>query len=484
MGVIIAEDANKAEPEVADAKKEDAQVKAQGGQPGQKDAAADAQAEKETVPEPEGDDQATTKIDALYEYIKKHGKSDITTVASSIGVAPNIIEGWAKVLENGRLVKISYAVGKMYVELEKRSAEEEETMQKKVEMQLESEDSLLSSQAIELDKFSKDLNALREDTKKATEVYSKVLPDVHKLFDEIDKAYKSIEREKNEMENTRKSSEKVYSEISAKIDETLAKISYFSSDEFNVRSAGINDAIGKTIKGAQDIEKTLVEIHKGKDVELAAIDNEITQRANEIKRQIKEANDVMSKELSAYRSGLEKTYRDIEKDAKSAKETLREVENFKRHKDMVLKELNDAKSNFKDKYEKLNKEFDVEGAVFNKKYDEISTKMTSIREGFGKAGEIDAKIRSVEESVSDIEKEIKKAKNDIMKLHEQVTVLQRMKNMPIEKKVESVAALGEKRKESRKKLIDIFEKVGDAKKKLQFDGKEGSGGGKAGDKKA
>ncbi len=481
MGVIIAEEANTAVPE----ENADTQAKApEAQQPEQKEAAAEATAGGKETPVPGEDDQATTKIDALYEYIKKHGKSDITTVASSIGVAPNIIEGWAKVLENGRLVKISYAVGKMYVKLEKRSAEEEETMQKKVEMQLESEDSLLSSQAIELERFSKELGALREDTKKATETYSKVLPDVHRLFDEIDKAYKSIEREKNEMENTRKSSERVYTEISSKIDETLAKISYFSSDEFNARSAGINDAIAKTIKGAQDIEKTLVEIHKGKDVELEAIDKEITQRANEIKRQIKEANEVMSKDLSAYRAGLEKTYKDIEKDAKSARETLKEVENFKKHKDMVLKELNNAKSNFRDRYEKLNKEFDVEGAVFNKKYDEINSKMASVREGFGKAAEIDSRIRSVEESISDIEKEIKKARGDIMKLHEQVTVLQRMRNMPIEKKTEAVAALGEKRQNSRKKLIDIFEKVGDAKKKLQFDSKDSEGEEKTGDKQA
>ncbi len=477
MGVIIAEGANTAE------QGEEAKVpsKAQEAQQPEQKSAAE---EKEEAPVPGEDDQATTKIDALYEYIKKHGKSDITTVASAIGVAPNIIEGWAKVLENGRLVKISYAVGKMYVELEKRSAEEEETMQKKVEMQLESEDSLLSSQAIELDKFSKELKDLREDTKKATEVYSKVLPDVHKLFDEIDKAYKSVEREKKELEDARRNSEKVYTEISAKIDETLAKISYFSSDEFNARSAGINDAIAKTIKGAQDIEKTLVEIHKGKDVELAAIDNEITQRANEIKRQIKEANDVMSKELASYRAGLEKTYRDIEKDAKSARETLKEVENFKRHKDMVLKELGNSKSNFKDRYEKLNKEFEVEGAVFNKKYDEINSKMASVKEGFGKAAEVDSRIRSVEESITSIEEEIKKSKSEIMKLHEQVLVLQRMKNMPIEKKTESVAALSEKRQNSRKKLIDILEKVGDAKKKLQFDDNEEPETKKTGGKKA
>ena len=357
----------------------------------------------------------------------------------------------------------------MYVELEKRSAEEEDTMQKKLEMQLESEDSLLSAQTIELDKFNKELAELKEQTKKATESYSKVLPDVHKLFDEIDKIYRNIQHEKNEMESTRKNSEKVYSEISSKIDETLAKISYFSSDEFNTRAAGINQEIEKTIKGAQDIEKTLVEIHKGKDVELEGIYNEITRRANEIKRQIKEANDVMSKDLAAYRAGLEKTYKDIEKDARSAKETIKEVETFKKHKDMVLKELNNAKENFKDRYEKLNKEFDVEGDVFNKKYDEIEAKMASVKEGFGKAAEIDSRIRSVEDSISDIEKEIRKAKEDTMKLHEQVVVLQRMKNMPVEKKNEAVATLGERRKGSREKLVDIFEKVEGAKKKLEFD---------------
>ncbi|MEM3841293.1 MAG: hypothetical protein QXN59_01190 [Candidatus Micrarchaeaceae archaeon] len=372
------------------------------------------------------------------------------------------------------MVKITYAVGKMYIELEKHSAEEEETMQKQLEMQLESEDSLLSAQIIELDKFNKELSELKDQAKRAMESYSKALPDVHKLFDEIDKIYKGIEQEKKSMDETRKESEKIYTEISARIDETLAKISYFSSDEFNSRTAGINSEIEKTIKGAQDIEKTLAEIHKGKDVEIEGIYKEIMQRANEIKRQIKEANVVMSKDLAAYRAGLEKTYKDIEKDAKAAKETIREVSNFKKHRDMVLKELNNAKENLRDKYEKLTKEFDVSGKIFEEKYAEINSKMELLKEGFGKASEIDARIRSAEQSILDTEKEVRKTREEIMKLHEQVTVLQRMRNMPIEKKSEAVGALSEKRQNGRKKLIDIFEKVNDTKRKLKFDDDEDS----------
>ena len=110
MGVTIAEEANT----VGQGENANAPPKAQESQQLGQDSTAAAEEEKET-PVPGEDDQATTKIDALYEYIKKHGKSDITTVASSIGVAPNIIEGWAKVLENGRLVKISYAVGNFHV---------------------------------------------------------------------------------------------------------------------------------------------------------------------------------------------------------------------------------------------------------------------------------------------------------------------------------------------------------------------------------
>ena len=70
MGVIIAEEANTAE------QGENAKAPPNAQEPQQPEQKGVAAAEgKEEAPVPGEDDQATTKIDALYEYIKKHGKS-------------------------------------------------------------------------------------------------------------------------------------------------------------------------------------------------------------------------------------------------------------------------------------------------------------------------------------------------------------------------------------------------------------------------
>ena len=60
--------------------------------------------------------EVKTSIDALLDLIKSRGLVDVSVAASELGIAGAVAEQWAKVLEENNLVKISYRVGKMYVE--------------------------------------------------------------------------------------------------------------------------------------------------------------------------------------------------------------------------------------------------------------------------------------------------------------------------------------------------------------------------------
>ena len=70
-----------------------------------------------TQPSQTPSSEAKTSIDSLIELLSDKGKLDLNTVSITLGVSPTIMEEWAKVLESGKLIKVSYEVGKMYLEL-------------------------------------------------------------------------------------------------------------------------------------------------------------------------------------------------------------------------------------------------------------------------------------------------------------------------------------------------------------------------------
>ena len=60
--------------------------------------------------------EAKTTIDTLTELLKSKGKMEINKIADSLGIDTSIAENLIKVLEDANLVKVTYEVGKMYVE--------------------------------------------------------------------------------------------------------------------------------------------------------------------------------------------------------------------------------------------------------------------------------------------------------------------------------------------------------------------------------
>ena len=60
--------------------------------------------------------EAKTTIDSMVELLKMKGRMDLNSVAMALGLASSVVEGWAKVLEAGGVVKITYEVGRMYIE--------------------------------------------------------------------------------------------------------------------------------------------------------------------------------------------------------------------------------------------------------------------------------------------------------------------------------------------------------------------------------
>ena len=129
--------------------------------------------------------ETKTTIDSLLDLIKKKGRIDLNRASAELNTSPNVIEGWAKVLEEGKLIKISYEVGRMFMELPEGRTASEQLMKQKAEVEMNNARNLLTTQTIKLGNLSDSLSKLKVQFSAVDELYRKALPDVHKRLAEI-----------------------------------------------------------------------------------------------------------------------------------------------------------------------------------------------------------------------------------------------------------------------------------------------------------
>ncbi len=60
--------------------------------------------------------ETKTSIDKMLTLLQNKGRMDVNTLSLSLDTPASVIDDWAKILESANIVKISYELGKMYVE--------------------------------------------------------------------------------------------------------------------------------------------------------------------------------------------------------------------------------------------------------------------------------------------------------------------------------------------------------------------------------
>src|ERR1700674_2839127 len=90
--------------------------------------------------------EAKTTIDSLAELLKEKGKMELGKIAQIMGVEQNVVENWAKVLEQGGIARITYEVGKMYVAPISLSKEQEQVVRANVDAERSALESDVASQ--------------------------------------------------------------------------------------------------------------------------------------------------------------------------------------------------------------------------------------------------------------------------------------------------------------------------------------------------
>ena len=98
-----------------------------------------------------------TSIDALLDLLRSKGKSELNSIAVALNTDPRIIENWAKVLENGNLIRITYEVGRMYLEPLTLTPDKQANLKTRTDVAKFILEEDLAVERISLEKFSKNI---------------------------------------------------------------------------------------------------------------------------------------------------------------------------------------------------------------------------------------------------------------------------------------------------------------------------------------
>src|SRR5271157_1523676 len=156
---------------------------------------------------------ATTTIDALMELLKAKGKMDVNDIAGTLAIAPAIVESWAKVLESGGMVRISYEVGKMFVAPVQISAEQVKLVEEKVEVKRGLIEDRVAAQRSEIEKFANEINDLGTEVSSLERVYQQRMPAVQQMLSQINTLYDSIIEQGRSVERIKKTAEDSYQNV-------------------------------------------------------------------------------------------------------------------------------------------------------------------------------------------------------------------------------------------------------------------------------
>ena len=257
---------------------------------------------------------AKNSIDALIELITLKGKIELNEAAVDLGVAPDIIENWIKILNENKLVSISYELGKMYVQSILLSKEEIQQAKTKVENKISTSESDLQLELLSLEKFASTIENLKVYAQTAENLYKQEMPNLQKHLSEINKIYSVLEKNEDKIETIKKNAEMSYDKINSQISEIQNKIDYFEKGEsaklFNEKINEIKEIMDKV----DEVKSSIDLLTKVKKEQLANIRKTIEEQLTSITAEVNKTDKDLTDALNYLHENLKKKAVEIQKD--------------------------------------------------------------------------------------------------------------------------------------------------------------------------
>jgi methyl-accepting chemotaxis protein len=369
---------------------------------------------------------ARTTIDSLAELLRERGKMELSKVAQILGVEQNVVENWAKVLEAGNMVKISYEVGKMYVEPLQVTKEQETAVAAIIDAQRSKLENDLALQRTSLDRYSSKLDAISISVKSAETMFRQKFPEIETQLEGINKIYSALEDENQKIETIRKHAESTYEDVNKKVSVLSGKVE--GEDSATLESSRDEmQKIQDVLKKAAEMENQLTLLSKSKDRALETIKKGIEDQLKVLEKDLDKAEQSISQQLKLDEDQIRKSLKTMRGEARSIEEYSKQISSFRRDKESIRRSLKNTRESFNDEYTKISTRMDNVGVSLKNRIKEMLAELDTLKNNFG---EIDKLYDTLQKSRGDLDAlqtKIQQIRKEIDDASEEVKALQTLK---------------------------------------------------------
>ena len=405
------------------------------------------------------DEIAKTSIDSLIELVHVKGRIELNEASVTLGIAPNIVEDWAKVLDQNNLIKITNELGRLYLISVNLSSEDIFKTQEKIKTKTSMAQSDISIQLLSLEKFAGALDNLKEYTQSAEKMFKEKMPNIQKNISQINKIYSLLENQGKTVEKIKTSAQDSYDKINKEISEVQDRLNNFENQDslkaLDKHFQSINDVSNKL----NELQKTINLINKNKADEINQLKKTAAEQLKLIDEDINKKNQELSASIISLHNDLKSHLNEIHKEYNSSKDIIKKVQDLDNQKHQMQKAISDVKISFNDKYSKINQNIISNIDELSAKTNSAKSEIASLNQNIGDIAKIGNQIEITKKNLNEISNNIEKLKEEIKNLSNEVKAVQKIED--INKKNEIINKISSTTKQTKQKVSDIQKQIKD-----------------------
>jgi chromosome segregation ATPase len=422
-------------------------------------------ADGKNPPDAGGGEEAKTTIDSLPELLRQKGKMELSRIAAALNVSEAIAEDWSKILEGGGMVKITYEMGKMYVEPPSGATREQEAVTKmSVESQKDALEVELAKQRGDLDTFSKKLAAMAAQVKINDTAFKEMMPQIQVRLDNINKIYGALVSENQKVLNITKTAETTYENINTKIAELYTKVDTLDTDTVDKAKAELLN-VQNALNKAAELESQFALLTKSKDKALQTIRKSMELQQRELVKEEREAEKSINAQITAYKAQLEASTTALKSQSKTTSSVAGDVVHFTKDKEMAKKSLVDARDTFDDEYARVYRRMKAMEESLGAEMSGIMKELDELKSSFGNASTTYDKIQSSKDEIDALQRRIVELETQAENVLQNLRSVSTMK-APAETKAKAVLGLKKEKDKIKKATDEVDDRIDEVEKKM------------------
>ncbi len=368
--------------------------------------------------------ETRTSIDSMIELLRSKGKMELSQISETLDVDQNIIENWAKVLEKGSLVKISYEVGKMFVTPSGFTQEQETSAKTEMQTKTSAIESAASAEMLSLDTLSDTLKGIRASVSAAEKLESDQMPQMRKAIAQIDSIYSSVDQRTRAIDQMAKRANELYDSINKRATDLASRISQIEAVS---TGKGVDEAkrgLAQIMSDASEIDKQIALMGKSAGDSINRLRQEMEEQMKQLRQQMDSNRREIDAKMKEYSSMLSESERDLRGRVKAAGSIAQESSEFEREKEKIKRRISDIMVEFNDAYAKTRDEINRSKVELDATSKSLLDQIEFIRKSFGDAASIDDSITRAKSELTSIESEIAAQKQEVSGILSQVRNVQ------------------------------------------------------------